>query len=149
MTPEQYADFPDELAMREARVDHQVLVTTLLDDRQVSKDDLSALYARRWNVERDLRNLKTTRGMDVLVCQTPQMNEKQLWVPAIWRTPPFLHAWFQRQCYFAAVLWMRWYPTQDLQCQGALMACRWKTGTGSSRYTQGRRGYLRRRPTLH
>ena len=80
MTPEQYAAFPDELRVREARVDHQVLVTTLLDQRQVSKDDLSALYARRWNVELDLRNLKTTTGMDVLNCQTPQMNEKQLWV---------------------------------------------------------------------
>ena len=80
MTPEQYAGFPDELTVREARVDHQVLVTTLLDHRQVSKDDLSALYAQRWNVELDLRNLKTTTGMDVLSCQTPQMNEKQLWV---------------------------------------------------------------------
>ena len=56
------------------------MVTTLLDHRKVSKDDLSALYARRWNVELDLRNLKTTTGMDVLSCQTPQMNEKQLWV---------------------------------------------------------------------
>jgi hypothetical protein len=45
-----------------------------------SKDDLSQLYARRWHVELDLRNLKTTTGMDVLSCQTPQMNEKQLWV---------------------------------------------------------------------
>jgi hypothetical protein len=41
---------------------------------------LSALYARRWNVELDLRNLKTPTGMDILSCQTPQMNEKQLWV---------------------------------------------------------------------
>jgi len=80
MTPEQYASFPDELTVREAKVAHQVLVTTLLDQRKVSKDDLSALYARRWNVELDLRNLKTTTGMDVLNCQTPQMNEKQLWV---------------------------------------------------------------------
>ena len=80
MTPEQYADFPDELTVREVKVAHQVLVTTLLNQRQVSKDDLSALYARRWNVELDLRNLKTTTGMDVLSCQTPQMNEKQLWV---------------------------------------------------------------------
>jgi hypothetical protein len=80
MTPEQYADFPDELTVREAKVAHRVLVTTLLDHRQVSKDDLSALYTRRWNVELDLRNLKTTTGMDVLSCQTPQMNEKQLWV---------------------------------------------------------------------
>lgn len=80
MTPEQYAHFPDELALREVKVAHQVLVTTLLDHRRVSKHDLSELYARRWNVELDLRNLKTTTGMDVLSCQTPQMNEKQLWV---------------------------------------------------------------------
>ena len=80
MTPEQYARFPDELTIREVKVAHQVLVTTLLDHRQVSKHDLSELYARRWNVELDLRNLKTTSGMDVLSCQTPQMNEKQLWV---------------------------------------------------------------------
>nr|WP_319563678.1 IS4 family transposase [uncultured Rhodoferax sp.] len=80
MTPEQYAHFPDELTVREVKVAHQVLVTTMLDHHVVSKDDLSVLYARRWNVELDLRNLKTTTGMDVLSCQTPQMNEKQLWV---------------------------------------------------------------------
>ena len=80
MTPEQYVRAPNELTLREVKVGHQVLVTTLLDHRRVSKDDLSKLYARRWNVELDLRNLKTTTGMDVLSCQTPQMNEKQLWV---------------------------------------------------------------------
>jgi hypothetical protein len=80
MTREQYAQFPDEITLREVKVAHQVLVTTLLDHRRVSKDDLSQLYARRWNVELDLRNLKTTTGMDVLSCQTPEMNDKQLWV---------------------------------------------------------------------
>jgi len=62
MTPEKYERFPDELKVCEVKVAHQVLVTTLLDHQQVSKHDLSALYARRWNVEFDLRNLKTTRG---------------------------------------------------------------------------------------
>ena len=66
--------------LRDVKVAHQVLVTTLLDHRRASKADLSALYARRWSVELDLRNLKTTTGMDVLSCQTPQMNDKQLWV---------------------------------------------------------------------
>lgn len=80
MKPEQYANAPDAITLREVKVGHQVLVTTLLDHRRVSKDDLSALYARRWSVELDLRNLKTTTGMDVLSCQTPQMNHKQLWV---------------------------------------------------------------------
>ena len=77
MTHEQYANAPDEIVLRECKVAHQVLVTTLRDHRRVSKDDLSQLYARRWNVELDLRNLKTTTGMDVLRCQTPQMNDKQ------------------------------------------------------------------------
>ena len=80
MTHEQYENAPDEIVLRECKVGHQVLVTTLLDHRRVSKDDLRQLYARRWNVELDLRNLKTTTGMDVLRCQTPQMNDKQLWV---------------------------------------------------------------------
>ena len=80
MTAEQYAGFAEEITVREVKVNHQVLVTTLLDHRKVNKSDLSDLYARRWNVELDLRNLKTTMGMDVLSCQTPQMNEKQLWV---------------------------------------------------------------------
>jgi Transposase DDE domain len=80
MTPEQYASAPDEITLREVKVAHQVLVSTMVDQAQVSKRDLSALYARRWSVELDLRNLKTTMGMDVLSCQTPQMNEKQLWV---------------------------------------------------------------------
>lgn len=80
MTPEQYAAAPEAITLREVKVGHQVLVTTLLDHRRVGKADLSALYARRWNVELDLRNLKTTTGMDVLSCQTPQMNDKQLWV---------------------------------------------------------------------
>ena len=80
MTVEQYREFPDALPVREVRVGHQVLVTTLQDHKQVSKDDLSDLYACRWNVELDLRNLKTTTGMDVLNCQTPEMNVKQMWV---------------------------------------------------------------------
>jgi hypothetical protein len=48
--------------VREAKVAHQVLVTTFMDHRHVSKDDLSVFYARRWNVELDLRNLKSTTG---------------------------------------------------------------------------------------
>jgi hypothetical protein len=80
MTHEQYERVPRSITVREVKVGRQVLVTTLLNDRTVSKSDLSALYARRWNVELDLRNLKTTMGMEVLSCQTPEMNEKQMWV---------------------------------------------------------------------
>ena len=78
--PAEHAAFPDTLTVREVQVDGQILVTTMLDQRQIRKSELSALYARRWNVELDLCNLKTTLGMEVLSCQTPAMIEKELWV---------------------------------------------------------------------
>lgn len=43
MTPEQYTNAPDAITLREVKVAHRVLVTTLLDHLRVSKDDLSAL----------------------------------------------------------------------------------------------------------
>jgi IS4 transposase len=80
MKPEQYTAFPETLTVREVKVDGRVIVTTMLDHEEVRKDQLAELYAQRWHVELDLRNIKTTLGMDVLSCQTPQMNEKEFWV---------------------------------------------------------------------
>ena len=61
------------------QVNGQVLVTSLLN-RKVRKGELDQLYAQRWNVDLDLRNIKTTLGVEVLCCLTPQMVEKELWV---------------------------------------------------------------------
>lgn len=80
MNEQQYQDFPEQLTVREVKVGNRVLVTTMLDPKQVCKNELSKLYARRWHTELDLRNLKTTLAMDVLSCNTPQMNDKELWV---------------------------------------------------------------------
>jgi hypothetical protein len=54
------------------------LVTTLLDSRDFPAQELVALYARRWNLELALRHLKTTLGMELLRCQTPEMAYKEL-----------------------------------------------------------------------
>lgn len=80
MTRKQYEAFPDELMVRELKGDKRVLVTTMVDPREVRKKDLLALYVQRWHVELDLRNIKTTLGMEVLRCLTPEMVEKELWV---------------------------------------------------------------------
>ena len=80
MSAQQYQDFPDRITVREVKVGKRVLVTTMLDPNQVGKSALDELYAKRWHTELDLRNLKTTLGMDVLSCNTAQMNEKELWV---------------------------------------------------------------------
>jgi hypothetical protein len=80
MTREQYKAFPETLAVREVKGGKRVLVTTIADPREAKKKDLLALYVQRWHVELDLRNIKTTLGMDVLRCRTPEMVEKELWV---------------------------------------------------------------------
>ncbi len=80
MTVPQYAEFAAAITVREVKVDGQVLLTSLLNPRHVSKGELHRLYARRWDVELDLRNIKTTLGVDVLRCQTPSMIVKELWV---------------------------------------------------------------------
>lgn len=71
---------PDELLLREVKVGKKVLVTTLLCPRKVCKTALGELFRQRWNVELDLRAIKTTLQMAELSCNTPQMNEKELWV---------------------------------------------------------------------
>jgi hypothetical protein len=80
MSREQYRAFPDQVLVREVRVGGRILVTTLLKPRAVSKRELHKLYERRWNIELDLRCIKTTLRMETLSCKTPEMAQKELWV---------------------------------------------------------------------
>ncbi|MDZ7768065.1 MAG: IS4 family transposase [Woeseiaceae bacterium] len=80
MSREDYLAYPDEIRVRELKVGKKVLVTTFLEPRAVSKGALKELFWCRWDVELDLRNIKSTLGMDSLRCKTPQMCQKELWV---------------------------------------------------------------------
>ncbi len=80
MSLEQYHDFPDKLHLREVKVRNKILVTTMLSNKEVHKHALGKLYESRWHVELDLRNIKTTLGMDILSCKTPEMVEKEMWI---------------------------------------------------------------------
>ncbi|HEX7130825.1 MAG TPA: IS4 family transposase [Rhodanobacteraceae bacterium] len=71
------------IAVAGFRTQEVVLVTTLLDEKAYSDDALAALYRRRWAVELCFRDIKTTLGLDVLRCQTPQLVEKEVWLQAI------------------------------------------------------------------
>jgi hypothetical protein len=84
-----YAEMPDELEVRELRVmvrrpgfrAHElVLVTTLLDGRGYTKEEVADLFLRRWNIELDLRPIKSVLRMDVLRCRTPEMARKEIWM---------------------------------------------------------------------
>jgi hypothetical protein len=79
MSVEEYRGYPDEIKVREVKVGKKVLVSTLLSPRKTPKAALGELFWQRWNVELDLRNIKTTLGMETLSCKTPQMCEKEFW----------------------------------------------------------------------
>ena len=83
MTREEYAAYPLTLTLREVRVGKKVLVSSFLNPREVCKRELGKLFLRRWNVELDLRNIKSTLGMERLTCRTPAMCEKEVWVYAL------------------------------------------------------------------
>lgn len=75
-----YEQAPDTLQVRECRVGGKTLVTTLLCPQQTRKKALQKLYKERWHVELDFRNIKTTLGMEMLSCRTPEMVQKEIWV---------------------------------------------------------------------
>jgi hypothetical protein len=62
-------------AFRKRRID---IVTTLLDPVAYPREALGELYRTRWLAELNLRSLKTTLGMDVLRCRSPEMVRKEL-----------------------------------------------------------------------
>ena len=80
MSQYEYDQAPDTLTVREFQAGGKILVTTFLDPKDTPKSVLKALYRQRWNVELDLRNIKTTLGMEQLRCKTPEMVRKELWV---------------------------------------------------------------------
>lgn len=78
MDEQTYARMPEELSVREVRVQGRVLVTTLLDAAVVVPAELDWLYQQRWHVELDLRSIKIAIGMDILRCKTPEMVRKEV-----------------------------------------------------------------------
>jgi Transposase DDE domain len=86
---ETYAQFPETLTLRELRftvkqpgfrVNELVLVTTMLDAQESTKEELADLFLQRWNIELDLRSIKDVLQMDILRCKTPEMVQKEIWM---------------------------------------------------------------------
>lgn len=80
MSRNQYKQLPDSLFIRELKVDKKVLVTTLLSAKTTPRKQLGDLYKDRWQVELNLREIKSVLGMDVLRCKSPEMVIKEIWV---------------------------------------------------------------------
>jgi hypothetical protein len=85
---ERGASLPDKLVLRLIEVQtlrrgHRpkrvILVTTLLDPERYPALDIANLYTRRWEIELDIRHLKTVLGIDVLRGKTPDIVRKEIW----------------------------------------------------------------------
>lgn len=107
-----YATMPETRLLREARVGGLTLVTSLVDAAQVSKKELLVLYHARWQVELDLRSIKTVMQMGVLRCKSPEMVKKEIAVHlladnlirAVMAQAAFLGHLLPRQLSFKATL---------------------------------------------
>jgi hypothetical protein len=77
---EDYESYPEFITIREIKIrvenkgfrTREIIVhTSLLDDTEYSKEDIAALFRRRWQAELNLRSLKTVMQMDHLRCKQP------------------------------------------------------------------------------
>lgn len=83
-----YATMPATITVREIlvqvdqpgfRTESFVVATSLFDPKTYSVEDISDLYRKRWLAELDIRVIKSTLGLDILRCRTPDMVRKELW----------------------------------------------------------------------
>lgn len=86
-TREQWESLPSSLLLRQIHVEVTVpgfrtesfyIITTLTDPLAHTAEELADLYLQRWNVELFFRDIKTTMGMDVLACKSPDMVHKEI-----------------------------------------------------------------------
>jgi hypothetical protein len=84
---DEWAKLPRELVLRQIKVTVNIpgfrtqgfyIITTLLNAEQYPAAELAELYFKRWDVELFFRDIKTTMGMDILRCQTPEMIRKEI-----------------------------------------------------------------------
>ena len=89
LSKDEFDALPSSITVREIyyyivipgfRTQQVSLITTLLDKATYSTLEIVGLYGQRWDVELDLRHLKTTLGMDILRCKTPSMVRKEIYV---------------------------------------------------------------------
>jgi hypothetical protein len=92
LSPEEWQALPEEMTLRYIKLSFEdrygrkqslVVVTDLLDPVEFDAVELSCLYARRWEIELKLRDVKTTLGMELFAVRSPEMAHKTLWMMLI------------------------------------------------------------------
>ena len=88
LSQEDYDRLPGQLEIREVevrvvtpgfRTRSLVVVTSLRDHDLISADELATLYRRRWTIELELRDIKSTMQLSILRCKSPDAIRQELW----------------------------------------------------------------------
>ena len=91
MSKEEYATLPDAITLREIRYvieepgrkqEPFVVATTMLDiqgEKSVTRDEIGEAYGYRWNVELDIRSIKSFMNLSCVRCKSPEMVHREFW----------------------------------------------------------------------
>ena len=89
MDQETYQSMPQSITLRQLevrvhergyRVKYLIVVTTLIDAKEYTHEEIAELYHQRWLVELDILSIKQTLDMDVLRGKTPHMIGNEMWM---------------------------------------------------------------------
>lgn len=84
---EDWKNLPEKLTLRQIKVTVKptgfrarsfYIATTLLDADKYPASKIADVYFQRWDVELFFRDIKTTMGMDILRCKSPDMVRKEI-----------------------------------------------------------------------
>jgi len=87
LSKEQWADLPDQVEVRLVRTygpDRDgkkrklYVITTLLDPIEYPSEEILSLYAHRWEIELNFRDIKTTMKMEMLRTKSPDLVKKEI-----------------------------------------------------------------------
>lgn len=128
-----YEAMPATLILREVRIGGWILVSTFTDAKAVHKRELLDLYRLRWQVELDLRSIKSVMQMDILRCKTPEMICKEIavhllaynLVRAVMAQAAYLAKVLPRELSFKGTLqWLRAFEQNLRHCPHGRFALR-------------------------
>lgn len=63
---------------RQGKLTTRYVMTTLLDPAEYPAEEVTSLYAHRWDIELRFRDIKTTMGMELLRTKSPEMLGKEI-----------------------------------------------------------------------
>lgn len=88
MDADTYQTIPEQVTLRETkltinqpgfRTKSLIIISTLSDPIEFAKNDIAEIYGYRWNVELDIRSIKSNLNLEHARCKSPEMVRRELW----------------------------------------------------------------------